>query len=108
MTVEKASKFSSDTLLFHKDSFSLKEVNVDIAVIVFSDGPCKLKFKTFSFLNKFAINCTCNTTVSHVQKTQSLFSEHPGRNKFQPLVGIHVSVPFFLKASRPLCKTASI
>ena len=49
LTVGKALKFSLNTLLFHKDSFSSKEVNVDVAVIVFSDCPCKLEFKTFFF-----------------------------------------------------------
>ena len=72
LTVGKA--FSSDTLLFHKDSFSSKEVNVDVAVIVFSDGPCKLEFKTFTFSNKSAINCTCyHHSSSCTEKPKSFF-----------------------------------
>ena len=75
LTVGKASKFSSDTLLFHKDnSFSSKEVSVDVAVIVFSDGPCKLEFKTFTFSNKSAINCTCNHhSSSCIENSKSFF-----------------------------------
>jgi len=45
-------RFSFEILLFHSTNFSSNEVNLEVAVIIFSDGPCKLELKLFSLSKK--------------------------------------------------------